>query len=347
MGTEIRQEEEKPRKGVNESFEMIASYGLQTNMLIYLMTFYNMSAATATTILELWAALSNGLAIVGAIIANSYLGQFRAVAFGSISTLIEFTIPPLNLVENGQQAGVTYDLLPMDHRWGDTPSCWSVVWFWGSPFGALTYGGHPRGVDGPTGRRSPSEEAITKARMRRTIIRSLKSEYILFVTSIQGRAQQLSLEEFENLLSSQEFLAKQLASVFIKYGEGDALYSTRETSKENQEICHTLDPQMLQARLERRKNLLTILDVPIGDMVAAIEEIKEENLEHAISETTCASGDLYKESIERDVLEVKVYDQSSVISRSINDSEQIMKADGESRDQIEEEADIEVSETKV
>ncbi|WMV28674.1 hypothetical protein MTR67_022059 [Solanum verrucosum] len=74
--------------GVNESFEMIASYGLQTNMLIYLMTFYNMSAATATTILELWAALSNELAIVGAIIANSYLGRFRAIAFGSISTLI-------------------------------------------------------------------------------------------------------------------------------------------------------------------------------------------------------------------------------------------------------------------
>jgi len=73
---------------VNESFEMIATYGLQTNMLIYLMTFYNMSAATATSILGLWAALSNGLAIVGAIVADSYCGRFRAVAFGSISTLI-------------------------------------------------------------------------------------------------------------------------------------------------------------------------------------------------------------------------------------------------------------------
>ncbi|XP_010320604.2 LOW QUALITY PROTEIN: protein NRT1/ PTR FAMILY 1.2 [Solanum lycopersicum] len=97
MRTEIRQVEEQPRKGglrtmpfiiVNESFEMIATYGLQTNMLIYLMTFYNMSAATATTILGLWAALSNGMAIVGAIVADSYCGRFRAVAFGSISTLI-------------------------------------------------------------------------------------------------------------------------------------------------------------------------------------------------------------------------------------------------------------------
>ncbi|WMV28671.1 hypothetical protein MTR67_022056 [Solanum verrucosum] len=47
-----------------------------------------MSAATATSNLGLWAALSNGLAIVGAIVADSYCGRFRAGAFGSISTLI-------------------------------------------------------------------------------------------------------------------------------------------------------------------------------------------------------------------------------------------------------------------
>uniref|UniRef100_M0ZYA7 LATD/NIP n=1 Tax=Solanum tuberosum TaxID=4113 RepID=M0ZYA7_SOLTU len=55
------------------------------NMIIYLMTYYNMTAAT---ILALWAAFSNGLAIVG----DSYLGRFRAVAFGSISTLIGMII---------------------------------------------------------------------------------------------------------------------------------------------------------------------------------------------------------------------------------------------------------------
>uniref|UniRef100_M1B9M9 Nitrate transporter n=1 Tax=Solanum tuberosum TaxID=4113 RepID=M1B9M9_SOLTU len=96
MGIET-QVEEKPRKGglrtmpfiiVNEAFERVASYGLQFNMLIYLMTYYNMSAATGTTILGLWGALSSGLALVGAIIADSYWGRFRAVAFGSISTLI-------------------------------------------------------------------------------------------------------------------------------------------------------------------------------------------------------------------------------------------------------------------
>ncbi|XP_049403385.1 protein NRT1/ PTR FAMILY 1.2-like isoform X2 [Solanum stenotomum] len=100
MGTES-QVEENPRKGglrtmpfiiVNESFERVASFGLQTNMIIYLMTYYNMSAATGTSILGLWGALSNGLALFGAITADFYLGRYRAVAYGSISTLIGMII---------------------------------------------------------------------------------------------------------------------------------------------------------------------------------------------------------------------------------------------------------------
>jgi len=67
------------------------------------------------------------------------------------------------------------------------------------------------------------EEAISEARIRRIIIRGSKREYIPYVTSIQGWVQQPSLEEFENLLSSQESLAKQMASVSIKEGEGSAL----------------------------------------------------------------------------------------------------------------------------
>ncbi|KAI4324227.1 hypothetical protein L6164_023781 [Bauhinia variegata] len=59
--------------------------------------------------------------------------------------------------------------------------------------------------------------------MRRHIIRGLKPEYIPYVTSIQGLAQQPSLEEFESLLSSQESLAMQMVglSVFEKGGDTD------------------------------------------------------------------------------------------------------------------------------
>ncbi|KAH0636993.1 hypothetical protein KY289_036908 [Solanum tuberosum] len=75
------------------------------------------------------------------------------------------------------------------------------------------------------------EEAISEARIRRNIIRGLKSEYIPFVTSIQGWAQQPSLEEFENLLSSQELLVKQMAGVSIKKGEENALVSNKSKFK--------------------------------------------------------------------------------------------------------------------
>jgi len=60
------------------------------------------------------------------------------------------------------------------------------------------------------------EEAISEAQIRRLIIRGLKSEYIPYLILIQGWYQQPSLEEFKKLLSSQESLAKQMASVTIK-----------------------------------------------------------------------------------------------------------------------------------
>jgi len=73
------------------------------------------------------------------------------------------------------------------------------------------------------------EEAISEAQIRRIIIRGLKAEYIPYVTSIQEWVQQPSLEEFENLLSSQESLAKQMTNVSIKEGKKSF------KSKENQD----------------------------------------------------------------------------------------------------------------
>ncbi|XP_004237077.1 protein NRT1/ PTR FAMILY 1.2 [Solanum lycopersicum] len=73
---------------VNESCEKLASYGLLPNMIIYLTTFYHMEAASASVLIALWTALSNGLGLFGAFLSDSYLGRFRAVAIGTISSLI-------------------------------------------------------------------------------------------------------------------------------------------------------------------------------------------------------------------------------------------------------------------
>ncbi|KAG6469325.1 hypothetical protein ZIOFF_074038 [Zingiber officinale] len=67
------------------------------------------------------------------------------------------------------------------------------------------------------------EEAISEARIQRNIVRGLRPEYIPFVTSVQGWAQQPSLEELESLSSSQESLAKKMAEVSLKESEGAAL----------------------------------------------------------------------------------------------------------------------------
>ena len=86
--------------------------------------------------------------------------------------------------------------------------------------------------------------------------------------------------------------------------------------------------------------------VPSGNMEASTEEIKEEGLEHELSEATCASGDFYSERIDGEVLKAEVFGQPSAISRPMNDSKQFAKADGESKDQIENELDTDVSKTK-
>ncbi|XP_055810249.1 protein NRT1/ PTR FAMILY 1.2-like [Solanum dulcamara] len=77
---------------VNEACERLASYGLLPNLIIYITTFYHMEAARASILITLWSALSNGLAILGAFISDSYLGRYRAVAIGTISSLIGMSV---------------------------------------------------------------------------------------------------------------------------------------------------------------------------------------------------------------------------------------------------------------
>jgi hypothetical protein len=86
---------EKRKKKVNESFEKVASYGLMPNMIFYLMNEYHMQSANGASILFFWAALSNGLAIVGAFLSDSYLGRFRVITLGSFSTLLVSLCSPL------------------------------------------------------------------------------------------------------------------------------------------------------------------------------------------------------------------------------------------------------------
>ncbi|XP_070016803.1 protein NRT1/ PTR FAMILY 1.2-like isoform X2 [Nicotiana sylvestris] len=72
----------------NESLEKVASYGLLPNMTFYLMKDYRMGVTTAQNLLFYWSSATNFLPLVGAFIADSYLGRFLVIGFGSIFSFL-------------------------------------------------------------------------------------------------------------------------------------------------------------------------------------------------------------------------------------------------------------------
>ncbi|KAF8400827.1 hypothetical protein HHK36_014129 [Tetracentron sinense] len=54
----------------------------------YLMRGYHMNSVKGISVLFIWSAISNSMAIVGAFLSDSYLGRFRVIALGSLSSLL-------------------------------------------------------------------------------------------------------------------------------------------------------------------------------------------------------------------------------------------------------------------
>ncbi|KAF8393393.1 hypothetical protein HHK36_021636 [Tetracentron sinense] len=76
----------------NEAFERVASNGVLPNMIVYLMTYYNMSITKGTNIIFFWSAATNFMPILGAFLSDSYFGRFRMIGFGSIASLLGMII---------------------------------------------------------------------------------------------------------------------------------------------------------------------------------------------------------------------------------------------------------------
>jgi len=72
----------------NEAFERLASLGLMPNMILYLTREYGMQTAGATNFLLLWSAVSNFTPFIGAVLADSYVGRYSMIAFGSVASLL-------------------------------------------------------------------------------------------------------------------------------------------------------------------------------------------------------------------------------------------------------------------
>lgn len=72
----------------NEAFEKMATFGLMTNMILYLMKQYNMEMTVASNVLFFWSSATNFMPLVGAIIADSFLGRFYTIGIGSVICLV-------------------------------------------------------------------------------------------------------------------------------------------------------------------------------------------------------------------------------------------------------------------
>lgn len=105
------------------------------------------------------------------------------------------------------------------------------------------------------------DEAISEAKLKRYIIRGLRKEYNPFVSSLQGWATQPTLVEFENLLSNQEALAKQMAECSISgKDEGEEALLTRgkkwdPKKAKNYGRAHQGESSSSNNEASRRKNV--------------------------------------------------------------------------------------------
>ena len=64
-----------------------ATFGMQANFAVYLMKVYNMDQVFAANIINTWYAVSFVLPLIGAFVADAYLGKFRTIAIASFASL--------------------------------------------------------------------------------------------------------------------------------------------------------------------------------------------------------------------------------------------------------------------
>ncbi|KAM3337791.1 hypothetical protein P3S68_032116 [Capsicum galapagoense] len=65
-----------------------ATAALTPNMILYLMNEYHMDMTTGSNIIYIWSAVTNIAPVVGAFMADSFVGRFQTIGLGSVVTLV-------------------------------------------------------------------------------------------------------------------------------------------------------------------------------------------------------------------------------------------------------------------
>lgn len=74
----------------NETFEKLGSIGIASNLLVYLTTIFHLKSVTAATTLNVFNGTTNLATVIGAFIADSYLGRYTTLGFACISSLMVY-----------------------------------------------------------------------------------------------------------------------------------------------------------------------------------------------------------------------------------------------------------------
>ncbi|XP_020207446.1 protein NRT1/ PTR FAMILY 2.13 [Cajanus cajan] len=76
----------------NQVVERIATLGMMANFMVYLLQVFNLGQVAASNILGIWIGVSNFTPILGACVADAYLGKFSTIAISSFGTLVGMVI---------------------------------------------------------------------------------------------------------------------------------------------------------------------------------------------------------------------------------------------------------------
>ncbi|KAK7384984.1 hypothetical protein VNO78_30689 [Psophocarpus tetragonolobus] len=72
----------------SQGFEKMASFGLMPNMVLYLTRVFRMDVAAATNVIMLWSAATYLMPIIGAFLADSFVGRYPTIAFGTVVNVL-------------------------------------------------------------------------------------------------------------------------------------------------------------------------------------------------------------------------------------------------------------------
>ncbi|KAI3454616.1 hypothetical protein Pfo_011279 [Paulownia fortunei] len=72
----------------NETFEKLGTIGTSSNLLVYLTTVFNMKSITATNVINIFNGTCNFGTLIGAVLCDTYLGRYKTIGIGSISSFL-------------------------------------------------------------------------------------------------------------------------------------------------------------------------------------------------------------------------------------------------------------------